>query len=81
MEGYETNQYMTKLSNRMNIDLVIDVGGNAEQFRDILRNHVGYTGDIISFEPVPELAQNLALPLRGWHHNPRQCQPPQRALL
>lgn len=44
----------------LKIDLVIDVGANEGQFRDMLRNLVGYQGRIVSFEPVPHLAAGLA---------------------
>ncbi|MDP2025573.1 FkbM family methyltransferase [Sulfuriferula sp.] len=39
---------------------VFDVGANKGQFRDFLRCEVGYGGDILSFEPIPELAEALA---------------------
>lgn len=39
---------------------VFDVGANKGQFRDFVRFEVGYTGDILSFEPIPELAAALA---------------------
>lgn len=39
---------------------VFDVGANKGQFRDFLRLEVDYTGDILSFEPIPELAEALA---------------------
>lgn len=42
------------------IDLVIDVGANSGQYRDLLRERVGYTGPIASFEPIPELARKIA---------------------
>jgi FkbM family methyltransferase len=41
------------------IDRVIDVGANLGQFHDFLRNNVGFAGRIESFEPVPELANEL----------------------
>lgn len=43
------------------IDLVVDVGANAGQYRDLLRNQVGYAGRIVSFEPTPFLARELAI--------------------
>lgn len=39
---------------------VFDVGANTGQFRDFLRLEIGYTGNIHSFEPIPELALGLA---------------------
>jgi FkbM family methyltransferase len=44
---------------RARIDLVIDVGGNTGQFASALR-YIGYRGDIISFEPIPDAYAALA---------------------
>jgi FkbM family methyltransferase len=41
------------------IDCVLDVGGNLGQFRDLLRDGVGYTGPILSFEPVRQYIEGL----------------------
>lgn len=41
------------------IDCVFDVGGNRGQYARMLRHDVGYRGLIISFEPVPELAEHM----------------------
>jgi FkbM family methyltransferase len=51
------------------VDCVFDVGANAGQYAHMLRGDVGYKGDIISFEPIPELAQRLraeAATERSW---------------
>lgn len=40
--------------------MVFDVGANKGQFRDFLRFEVGFAGEILSFEPIPELAEVLA---------------------
>jgi len=47
-----------ELINRHNIDLVIDVGANMGQFAIELRNS-GYSGQIISFEPLIECYKHL----------------------
>jgi FkbM family methyltransferase len=41
------------------IDTVIDVGANEGQYRNFLRDVVGFAGKIESFEPIPELAERL----------------------
>lgn len=41
------------------IDTVIDVGANRGQYRDFLRNEVGFNGHIHSFEPLSHLTQLL----------------------
>lgn len=51
------------------VDCVFDVGANAGQYANMLRSDVGYTGDIVSFEPIPELAKRLrseAANARSW---------------
>ncbi len=42
------------------IDTIVDVGANEGQFRDFARYHVGFSGQIESFEPIPELYQRLS---------------------
>ncbi len=51
--------YLRRLFKLLNVDLVLDVGGNAGQFARLIRSGVGYRGPLVSFEPVPELAQRL----------------------
>ncbi|HUB46201.1 MAG TPA: FkbM family methyltransferase [Acetobacteraceae bacterium] len=41
------------------IERVIDVGANEGQFYNFLRWQVGFTGQVVSFEPVPQLAARL----------------------
>jgi len=55
------------------IDRVIDVGANHGQYRDLLRFHVGYTGDIFSYEPDPDCVKVLTKRAQGdakWHIQP-----------
>jgi FkbM family methyltransferase len=48
--------HLRELFARLEVHTVIDVGGNMGQFRDLLRNDVGFTGQIYSFEPVAKYA-------------------------
>ena len=41
------------------IETVIDVGANQGQYRSFLRYQVGFKGRIESFEPIPELVEQL----------------------
>jgi len=43
----------------LNIDTVLDIGANAGQFALQLRNDLGYTKNIISFEPISSAFQLL----------------------
>ena len=65
---YENQSLHTiELINRHNIDLVIDVGANMGQFSIELRN-AGYSGPIISFEPLIECYKHLkSIADDKWH--------------
>ena len=52
-------QRLHEIFARHAIDLVIDVGANQAQYYRMLRDDLGFTGRIVSFEPVPELAAAL----------------------
>jgi len=54
---------------RAGIELVIDVGGNIGQFASALR-YIGYRGDILSLEPIPDAFAALSHRMHGderWH--------------
>lgn len=50
--------HLGQLFRFLQIDCVFDVGANVGQYRDFLREKVGYTGMIVSFEPV---SRNVAI--------------------
>lgn len=59
MEYLATSTFLRKLFALLDIDCVLDVGANRGQYRDFLRTHVGYSGHIVSFEPIPESLEIL----------------------
>ena len=62
--------YLRRLLHVLRIDCVLDVGGNAGQFYRFLRRSVGYTGTVVTFEPLPHLAHALRKSARRdtrWH--------------
>ena len=50
--------HLRELLDTLHISTVLDVGANRGQYAELLRS-IGYTGHIISFEPVPHLYQTL----------------------
>lgn len=50
---------LQRLLERLEVDCVIDVGANRGQYRDQLRELVGYRGRIFSVEPMSGLAEGL----------------------
>jgi FkbM family methyltransferase len=62
--------HLRKLLDQLRITCVLDVGANTGQFGMFLRREVGYTGPIISFEPVAEVCVRLRAQAqrdRDWH--------------
>ena len=57
VESHAFVRHLTHLFDKLAIQCVLDVGANRGQYRQLLRDRVGYQGLIISFEP---LAQNIA---------------------
>lgn len=50
---------LNTLFREYSVDCVFDVGANAGQYGTMLRRRVGYRGLILSFEPVPHLAEKV----------------------
>jgi FkbM family methyltransferase len=56
--------YFKEVFDRYGIDLVLDVGANGGQYARVLREY-GFTGDIVSFEPVSSEFAKLATAAKG----------------
>jgi FkbM family methyltransferase len=62
--------HLRRFFTRFGVDCVFDVGANRGQYATMLREHVGYRGPIVSYEPIPELADELRAVSAGdpdWH--------------
>lgn len=60
--------HLGQLFRFLQIDCVFDVGANIGQYRDFLRDKVGFTGTIVSFEPV---SRNVAILQQRSAEDPR----------
>jgi FkbM family methyltransferase len=65
LEKLEHSAHLRQLFELLQIDCVLDVGANVGQFNEFLRLHVGYTGHVVSFEPVTEVFERLCEQARG----------------
>ena len=52
-------EHLRRFFRQFAVDCVFDVGANLGQYATMLRERVGYRGQIISYEPVPEVAARL----------------------
>jgi hypothetical protein len=59
VEHHAQTVYLQNLFRLLAIDCVLDVGANQGQYRDFLRNDVGFEGAIVSFEPIPQHVETL----------------------
>jgi FkbM family methyltransferase len=62
--------HLRELLARLEVDCVLDVGANAGQYHDFLRERVQYAGTIVSFEPLSRHVEALRERSRGdsnWH--------------
>jgi FkbM family methyltransferase len=70
LESFALARQLRALFSLLEVDCVLDVGANMGQYHDFLRKDVGFTGHIVSFEPIPEHAAVLrerARSERNWH--------------
>jgi FkbM family methyltransferase len=52
--------HLKSIFEKYEISTVLDVGANIGQYYDFLRNRVGFDGTIHSFEPIPELFNEMS---------------------
>src|ERR1700722_16419636 len=61
--------HLGRLFRQFDVDCVLDVGANRGQYRNFLRDTVGYEGRVVSFEPVSrnvQIMQSAAARDPGW---------------
>lgn len=68
LEEHAFVRHLAALFGNLDVQCVFDVGANRGQYRDFLRNRVGYRGLIVSFEP---LSHNVALMREHAKDDPR----------
>jgi FkbM family methyltransferase len=65
MRTFDQARQLRHLLGQLQIDTVLDIGANEGGYQRLLRQDVGYTGRIVSFEPVPAVYATLAERTRG----------------
>jgi FkbM family methyltransferase len=59
MEQRDFAMHLGEILRKLDVEVVIDVGANLGQYGDFLRKQVGYSGKILSVEPIREIADAL----------------------
>jgi FkbM family methyltransferase len=59
LKDWHFGQHTARVLRQYDIDVILDVGANRGQYRDFLRNEVGYEGWICSFEPQSSLVAQM----------------------
>src|SRR5918995_5807895 len=70
LSKYDQSSHIAQLFRLLDVDCVLDVGANIGQYHEFLRLHVGYTGELVSLEPIDEMYQGLVAASRAdpaWH--------------
>ena len=70
LSKYEQSSHIAELLRLLAVDCVLDVGANIGQYHEFLRLHVGYTGELVSLEPIDEMYRGLVEASRSdpaWH--------------
>jgi FkbM family methyltransferase len=62
---WDEGEHLGQLLRLLDIDCVLDVGANIGQYHEFLRLHAGYTGAVVSFEPVAEMYEGLKRAIRS----------------
>jgi FkbM family methyltransferase len=63
-------EHLQRFFRHFQVDCIFDVGANAGQYADMVRTSCGFSGPIISFEPIPTMAARLerrAARTNNWH--------------
>jgi hypothetical protein len=60
--------HLSRFFEHFAVDCVFDIGGNAGQYAEKIRDRCGFAGGIISFEPIPTLAAELKKGRRRIHN-------------
>lgn len=59
LDAHPLTMHLSDLFAKYDIDCVLDVGGNLGQYHDLLRDDIGFKGQIVSFEPVSKYVNVL----------------------
>jgi len=51
--------HLKRVFSRFDVDCVFDIGANAGQYAEMLRRRADYRGEILSYEPNPDVDKTL----------------------